>query len=74
MCRLCPQTDFQSSFASTIGQTTGCPKDQKILFTGVAADCEYTKSYGSVENATTQVRLCASCLVQVAEQRRVYRF
>jgi hypothetical protein len=43
------------SFANSIGKTTGCPLEKKIVFTGVAADCEYTSTYGTVENATTQI-------------------
>lgn len=43
------------SFQNTISQTAGCPLSQKVLFMGVASDCEYTKLYGSPQNATTQI-------------------
>jgi hypothetical protein len=44
-----------SNFVDSIGQTAGCPKGQRLVYTGVAADCTYTRRYGSVANATTQV-------------------
>lgn len=43
------------SFQSNIGQSTGCPTTQKIVYMGVAADCVYTSSYGSTQNATQQI-------------------
>jgi hypothetical protein len=44
-----------SNFASSIGQNAGCPQSQKVIYMGVAADCEYTQQYGSTQNATTQI-------------------
>ena len=43
------------SFSGHIGQTTGCPTSQRIVYMGVAADCEYTSVYGSPSNATQQI-------------------
>jgi len=44
-----------NNFASSIGQNAGCPQSQKVIYMGVAADCEYTQQYGSPQNATTQI-------------------
>ncbi|KAL4254484.1 Zinc metalloprotease [Abortiporus biennis] len=44
-----------SNFQSNIGQTAGCPSTQKVVFMGVAADCEYTTQYGSSANASQQI-------------------
>ncbi|OBZ79276.1 Disintegrin and metalloproteinase domain-containing protein B [Grifola frondosa] len=44
-----------SNFQDYIGQSAGCPSTQKILYIGVAADCEYTTQYGSQDNATQQI-------------------
>ncbi|KAJ7771946.1 zinc metalloprotease, partial [Mycena maculata] len=44
-----------STFVNNIGQTTGCPNTQKVLYMGVAADCVYTQKYGSHANATSQI-------------------
>ncbi|KIJ39868.1 hypothetical protein M422DRAFT_60640 [Sphaerobolus stellatus SS14] len=44
-----------SNFASSIGQTVGCPLDQKIVYMGVAADCQYVQQYGSTGNATSAI-------------------
>ncbi|KAL1738392.1 Metallo-peptidase family M12B Reprolysin-like-domain-containing protein, partial [Schizophyllum fasciatum] len=44
-----------SSFADSINKTDGCPKVQKVLYMGVAADCKYVKKYGNKENATQQI-------------------
>jgi hypothetical protein len=38
-----------------IGLTEGCPKSQKTLYMGVAADCEYVQHYGSAGAAVTQI-------------------
>ena len=40
---------------NSIGQNAGCPQSQKVVYMGVAADCEYTQQYGSSQNATTQI-------------------
>ncbi|KAI0271587.1 Metallo-peptidase family M12-domain-containing protein [Gloeopeniophorella convolvens] len=57
---LAPRDDIAGSgsganFASSIGQTDGCAKEQKVLFMGVAADCEYVSHYGSQANASKQI-------------------
>lgn len=44
-----------SNFADQIGNTAGCSKTQKIVYMGVAADCEYTSKYGGAPNATTMI-------------------
>lgn len=49
------QTSGSNDFESNIGQTTGCPSTAKVVYMGVAADCEYTASYGSTSNATMQI-------------------
>ncbi|KAJ7480067.1 zinc metalloprotease, partial [Mycena galericulata] len=48
-------TQMSTTFVNNIGQTTGCPNTQKVLYMGVAADCVYTAQYGSHANATTQI-------------------
>ncbi|KAI0825392.1 Metallo-peptidase family M12B Reprolysin-like-domain-containing protein [Trametes gibbosa] len=42
-------------FSGTIGQTAGCPTSQRVVYMGVAADCEYTAKYGTPSNATQQI-------------------
>ncbi|KAI0358793.1 hypothetical protein OH77DRAFT_1447894 [Trametes cingulata] len=42
-------------FSGNIGQTAGCPTSQRLVYMGVAADCEYTAKYGSPSNATQQI-------------------
>ncbi|KAI0005423.1 Metallo-peptidase family M12-domain-containing protein [Russula compacta] len=44
-----------ANFAESIGQTGGCPKEQKVVYMGVAADCEYVNHYGSQSNASQQI-------------------
>ncbi|CAE6500894.1 unnamed protein product [Rhizoctonia solani] len=44
-----------SNFVDQIGNTSGCSKTQKIVYMGVAADCEYTSRYGGTQNATTMI-------------------
>ncbi|KAJ7785669.1 Metallo-peptidase family M12-domain-containing protein [Mycena metata] len=48
-------TQMGTNFVNSIGDITGCPNTQKVLFMGVAADCMYTSKYGSNANATTQI-------------------
>ncbi|KAF9529466.1 zinc metalloprotease [Crepidotus variabilis] len=48
-------TGMDTDFRDTIGSTVGCPTTQKVVYTGVAADCTYVTKYGSKENATTQI-------------------
>jgi hypothetical protein len=47
--------NMTTNFANDIGNTDGCPKEQKVLYMGVAADCEYTATYGSTSNATSTI-------------------
>ncbi|KAI0761701.1 Metallo-peptidase family M12B Reprolysin-like-domain-containing protein [Trametes elegans] len=42
-------------FSTVIGQTVGCPSSQRVVYMGVAADCEYTSKYGSDSNATQRI-------------------
>ncbi|KAG8688672.1 hypothetical protein FRC11_004982 [Ceratobasidium sp. 423] len=44
-----------SNFVDQIGNTSGCSKTQKLVYMGVAADCEYTSRYGGTQNATTMI-------------------
>jgi len=44
-----------SNFINNIGSPDGCPTTQKVLFMGVAADCNYVSQYGSQDNATRQI-------------------
>ncbi|KAI0668683.1 Metallo-peptidase family M12B Reprolysin-like-domain-containing protein [Trametes maxima] len=46
---------MDADFSGSIGQTAGCPTSQRIVYMGVAADCEYTSKYGSEQNATQQI-------------------
>lgn len=44
------------NFAQFIGQSTGCPTTQKVVYMGVAADCEYVAKYNSSqEDAKSQI-------------------
>ncbi|EMD41369.1 hypothetical protein CERSUDRAFT_101854 [Gelatoporia subvermispora B] len=47
--------NMSSNFEDYIGSNAGCPSTQKIVYMGVAADCEYVSQYGSRENATQQI-------------------
>lgn len=44
-----------SSFVNNIGSTAGCPKDQRVLFIGVAADCTAVQAYGSPDATRRQI-------------------
>ncbi|KAK7064765.1 zinc metalloprotease [Favolaschia claudopus] len=48
-------TQMGSNFVNNIGDNTGCPTTQKVLYMGVAADCVYVQKYGSHSNATSQI-------------------
>ena len=64
------------SFSGHIGQTTGCPTSQRIVYMGVAADCEYTSKYGSTSNATQAIITnwnTASALYKVSGIQTVLR-
>ncbi|KAL4268185.1 Zinc metalloprotease [Pleurotus pulmonarius] len=46
---------MDSNFVNSIGDTSSCPKEQRLLYMGVASDCKFTAQYGSKENATTRI-------------------
>lgn len=33
----------------------GCPKEQRVVYMGVAADCNYVTTYGGADKARTQI-------------------
>ncbi|OCF60915.1 hypothetical protein L486_00559 [Kwoniella mangroviensis CBS 10435] len=44
-----------SNFIDSIGSNNGCPKQQQIVYMGVALDCNYVAAYSSPDQARTQV-------------------
>jgi hypothetical protein len=44
-----------SNYIDTIGQTAGCPKEQRVVYMGVAADCNYVSQYGDAQKTRTQI-------------------
>ncbi|GAA5985974.1 hypothetical protein JCM10908_006356 [Rhodotorula pacifica] len=44
-----------SNFINSIGSTAGCPKQQRVVFIGVAADCTYVQSFSSPAAAREQI-------------------
>ncbi|KAF9652066.1 hypothetical protein BDM02DRAFT_3162133 [Thelephora ganbajun] len=46
---------MSTNFVDHIGDGSGCPSSQKVVYMGVAADCTYTQRYGSQTNATQQI-------------------
>ncbi|KAK2462101.1 hypothetical protein APHAL10511_006564 [Amanita phalloides] len=44
-------SEMETNFANTIGDTSGCPMSQKLVYMGVAADCEYVTKYGTQDDA-----------------------
>ena len=44
-----------TNYINNIGQTTGCPTEQRVVYMGVAADCNYVSTYGGAEQARTQI-------------------
>lgn len=44
-----------SNFVDSIGDDSGCPDNQRIVYMGVALDCNYVTTYGSTDDARTQV-------------------
>ncbi|UOH83270.1 hypothetical protein LQV05_005990 [Cryptococcus neoformans] len=44
-----------SNYIGSINDTSGCPDTQKIVYMGVALDCNYVAAYGSADAARTQV-------------------
>ena len=47
--------NITSSFVDTIGSTSGCPKQPKVVFVGIAADCNAVQAYGSQDAARTSI-------------------
>lgn len=53
----------------TIGSTAGCPQTRKVALIGVAADCEYTKSFNSsVQAAQRNIVSVVNSASQLYEQ------
>lgn len=50
-----PNGGINTNYINTIGQTDGCPKEQKVVYVGVAADCSYTQKYGGANATRTQI-------------------
>ncbi|GAA5863695.1 hypothetical protein JCM3774_001217 [Rhodotorula dairenensis] len=51
-----PGSNGQSSnFINSIGSTAGCPKQQRVVFVGVAADCTYVQAFNSPAAAREQI-------------------
>ncbi|WWC69861.1 uncharacterized protein I206_103804 [Kwoniella pini CBS 10737] len=44
-----------SNFINSIGSNVGCPKEQRIVYMGVALDCNYVAAYQNPDEARTQV-------------------
>ncbi|WWC62218.1 uncharacterized protein I303_104813 [Kwoniella dejecticola CBS 10117] len=44
-----------SNFINSIGSNEGCPKEQRIVYMGVALDCNYVAAYQNPDQARTQV-------------------
>lgn len=44
-----------SNYINNIGQTQGCPTEQRIVYVGMVADSNYVRVYGSEEAARTQI-------------------
>ncbi|KAF8624848.1 hypothetical protein AX15_005729 [Amanita polypyramis BW_CC] len=42
---------MNTNFVNKIGETAGCPTSQKVVYMGVAADCEYVTRYGTQDDA-----------------------
>lgn len=47
--------NVSGNFIGSIGSTTGCPKDQKVVFLGVAADCTYVSRESSGNSFHTRL-------------------
>ena len=48
-------SNVSSNYINSIGSHTGCPKSKKVLYMGLASDCTYVSTYGSVSQARTQL-------------------
>jgi hypothetical protein len=44
-----------SNYINSIGSTAGCPTEQRVVYVGFAADCNYVSTYGGAEAARTQI-------------------
>ena len=44
-----------NNYINSIGNPAGCPDSQKLLYMGVALDCNYVSTYSSPSDARTQV-------------------
>jgi hypothetical protein len=44
-----------TNYINTIGSTSGCPAEQRVVYVGFAADCNYVGTYGGAEQARTQI-------------------
>jgi hypothetical protein len=42
-----------SSFSGSIGSTVGCPKEPRVVYIGVAVDCNAVQNFGSQDEART---------------------
>lgn len=43
------------SFTATIGNTNGCPTSQRVVYMGVAADCQYVRQKGGADEARNAI-------------------
>lgn len=48
-------TNPQTNYIGSIGSTSGCPTEQRVVYVGFAADCNYVGTYGGAEQARTQI-------------------
>lgn len=44
-----------SSFQDSIGSGSGCPKERRVVYIGVAADCNAVQEFGDQDEARTQM-------------------
>lgn len=44
-----------SNYVNSIGNTAGCPSTNRVVYMGVALDCNYIRTYGSTAQAREQV-------------------
>jgi hypothetical protein len=48
-------TNPNTNYINSIGSTSGCPGEQRVVYVGFAADCNYVGTYGGAEQARTQI-------------------
>ena len=48
-------TNPNTNYINSIGSTSGCPSEQRVVYVGFAADCNYVGTYGGAEQARTQI-------------------